>query len=109
MKQTKLNVIEKAIEEKKGDDIVTMNIEEKSPFWSYAVIATMRNCKMASSIVDEIQKNFALINEEVRRVDGVNTSSSWVLVDCYDIVVHIFTPEERSRVNLDELLSKKAK
>lgn len=109
MKQTKLNVIEKAIEEKKGEDIVTINIEEKSPFWSYAVIATMRNSKMASSIVDEIQKNLSLINEEVRRVDGVNTSSSWVLVDCYDIVVHIFTPEERNRVNLDELLSKKAK
>ena len=33
MKQTKLNVIEKAIEEKKGEDIVTINIEEKSPFW----------------------------------------------------------------------------
>ena len=36
MKQTKLNVIEKAIEEKKGEDIVTINIEEKSPFWSYS-------------------------------------------------------------------------
>ncbi|MGN1295176.1 MAG: ribosome silencing factor [Bacilli bacterium] len=109
MKQTKLNMIVKAIEEKKGEDIVTLNIEEKSPFWSYAIIATMRNNKMASSIVDEIQKNLALINEEVRRIDGVNSSSSWVLVDCYDMVVHIFTEEERKRVNLDDLLSKKGK
>ena len=109
MEQTKLNMIVKAIEEKKGEDIITINIEEKSPFWSYAVIATMRNAKMASSITDEIQKNLSLINEEVKSVDGVNTSSSWVLIDCYDVVVHLFTQEERKRVDLDSLLTKKKK
>lgn len=109
MDQVKIDVIKKSIEEKKGEDIQVIFTEGKNPFYDAVVIATVNNYRQANSIADEIEKNLALIKEEVHHVEGNKTPSEWVLVDCSDVIVHLFTASERERISLETLLTGKKK
>ena len=109
MEQVKLNIITKAIDEKKGEDIQVFNVKGKSPFYDYVVIATIGNSRQSNAIVDEIQKNLSLINEEINHVEGDPRESDWILIDANGVIVHLFTASERARINLEELLAKQSK
>lgn len=103
--EVKLNLILKAIDDKKGENIQTFDVDEYSPFFTNIVICTMINKRAGRAIADEIDKVCAQINEPIKNIEGDNTSE-WVLVDCGDIIVHVFTEKERERINLDQLISK---
>ena len=104
MNEVKLEVITKAIEDKKGEQVQVIETRGKSPFYDYVVIATINNYRQANGIADEIEEKLALIKEEINHIEGDNQGSEWVLIDCGDVIVHLFTPSERLRVNLEELL-----
>lgn len=104
-----LEIIEKAIDEKKGEDIVTFDVSGRNPFYDHVVIATVNNIKLANAVIDEIEKNLHLVNHEINHIEGLNNDSKWVLIDCNGIIVHLFTKEERERVNLEDLLTKAIK
>lgn len=106
MGQVKLNIITKAIDEKKGEDIQVFNVIGKSPFYDYVVIATIGNSRQSNAIVDEIQKNLSLINDEINHVEGDPRESDWILIDANGVIVHLLTASERQRLNLEELLNK---
>ena len=109
MEQVKLNIITKAIDEKKGEDIQVFDVTGRNPFYDYVVIATIGNSRQSNAIVDEIQKNLSLINEEINHVEGDPRESDWVLIDANGVIVQLFTVLERTRVNLEELLNKQSK
>lgn len=109
MEEVKLSIIKKAIDEKKGEDIEVIDVTGHNPFYDYVVIATIGNSRQANAIVDEISKNLALIKEEVNHIEGDTSSSDWILIDCNGIIVHLFTSQERLRINLEELLKKNLK
>ena len=109
MEQVKLNIITKAIDEKKGEDIQVFDVTGRNPFYDYVVIATIGNSRQSNAIVDEIQKNLSLINEEINHVEGDPRESDWILIDANGVIVHLFTVLERARVNLEELLNKQSK
>lgn len=109
MEQVKLNIIKKAIDEKKGEDIQVFDVTGRNPFYDYVVIATIGNSRQSNAIVDEIQKNLSLINEEINHVEGNPRDSDWILIDANGVLVHLFTENERVRVNLEELLNKQIK
>lgn len=104
MEQLKLDVITKAIDDKKGEEIQVIETRGRSPFFDYVVVATVQNSRQASSIADEIEEKLALIKETVHHVEGNSKESEWLLIDCEDIIVHLFSASERLRVNLEELL-----
>lgn len=106
MEQVKLNIIKKAIDDKKGEDIQVFDVTGKNPFYDYVVIATIGNSRQSNAVVDEIQKNLALIKEEINHVEGDPRESDWILIDANGVLVHLFTPSERARLNLEELLTK---
>ena len=109
MGQVKLNIITKAIDEKKGEDIQVFDVSGRNPFYDYVVIATIGNSRQSNAIVDEIQKNLSLINEQINHVEGDPRESDWILIDANGVLVHLFTENERVRVNLEELLNKQLK
>lgn len=106
MEQVKLNIIIKAIDEKKGEDIQVFDVTGRNPFYDHVVIATIGNSRQSNAIVDEISKNLALIHEEINHVEGDPRESDWILIDANGVLVHLFTESERVRVNLEELLNK---
>ena len=109
MSQVKLNIITKAIDEKKGEDIQVFDVTGRNPFYDYVVIATIGNSRQSKAIVDEIQKNLSLINEEINHVEGDPRDSDWILIDANGVLIHLFTENERIRINLEDLLTKLTK
>ena len=109
MEQVKLNIIKKAIDEKKGEDIQVFDVTGRNPFYDYVVIATIGNSRQSNAIVDEIQKNLSFIKEEIKHVEGDPRDTDWILIDANGVLVHLFTENERVRVNLEELLNKQIK
>lgn len=77
----------------------------------YFLLATAASSPQLSAIVDEIERQLRPLGERVWHVEGLETPSGapvqeafrWVLVDCGDLVVHLFTPAARSFYQLERL------
>jgi ribosome-associated protein len=88
--------------DRQADDVVLLDIHEIAPFTDYFVIATAQNQRHVTALLDAFGKELA--NEGIKslRVEG-GSDSGWVLVDFGPVIVHIFTPEDRARYNLEAL------
>lgn len=99
-----LSTIVKAIDDKKGEDIVTLDLRElDGVICDYFVIcsanSTVQVGAIADGIEDEVLKE---CKEKVIRVDGLR-NALWVAMDYGDVMVHIFTHETREYYKLEEL------
>lgn len=94
-----------ALEDKKGEDILLLDIQEISSFTDYFVLCNGTSDRMLDALAEavdaDVKKNFQ-INA---RIEGA-PRSGWVVVDCGDVVVHLFSPEQRNYYRLEELWSK---
>lgn len=97
-----LQIIYKAIDERLGEDIVTIDLRSVNPFNDYMMITTARNSRMAMSIVDNIEAKVLENGFDVKGIEG-NDESKWILIDCYTIVVHVFVQNERYVYDLEKL------
>jgi len=98
----KLEMIQNAIEEKKGDKIIVLDIAKKSSISDYYVICTGRSDKNIQAIADEIKERMQEIGEEHLGIEGYS-SAKWVLMDYDDVIVHIFNEETRDFYKLEEI------
>ncbi|MEN8156682.1 MAG: ribosome silencing factor [Bacteroidota bacterium] len=102
--EEKSRIIVDAIREKKGHRIVTIDLSEVD----HSICDTFIICHGESStqigaITDSIEKR---LKEETgiraHHVEG-RQNSQWVLLDYFDVLVHIFLEETRSFYKLEEL------
>lgn len=103
MEIIKLDLVKKAIDEKKGENIVTFDVSTTSPICSYIIVATMLNGRHGKAIAESVQEIQEKLDERVRHLEG-NEKDNWILIDLGDIIVHLFTEEERARVKLEKLI-----
>lgn len=91
------------IEDKKGSDILVLDIREISLLADYFVICTAESERqfgaMVDSMISEI-KTYGVYT--LGSVEGT-PDSGWILVDFGDIVVHIFSPKQRDFYALEKL------
>lgn len=90
------------LDDKKAENIQVFNMEGKDYFVNGVVIATTLGERHGVSLLDELKEQLKPQGEEFLHVDP---ASEWVVVDLGDILIHLMTPEYRSRYNLEEFLS----
>jgi len=95
----KIETILEVLEQVNAKDVKVFDYEDKSPFFQYVVIATVNN-RQANAAVGHFKK---LNVAEMKNVEGAN-NTGWVLVDTNDVIIHLFTEEERKHFNFDERL-----
>jgi ribosome-associated protein len=88
---------------KKAEDIVILDLRKLSSITDYFVICTGTSEPHLRAIVDEIQEH---LEEEhhlaPRGTDGaINTS--WVVLDYFDVIVHVMRADVRQLYNLEDL------
>lgn len=98
----KLEIIQNAIEAKKGFDIDSLFIGDRSSIADYFVICSANNKSQSESIMDEVDEKLAVQGVLPRRVEGKATSN-WIIMDYEDIIVHIFLSDDREYYNLERL------
>ena len=101
-----MKAIKSALDDKKAEDIITIDVREKTPLMDYHVICTASNTRKMGAIKEEVEKQIELANGRIHHVEGT-PESGWILVDAFDIIVHIFSPEERDRIRLEEIFKPK--
>lgn len=101
-----MKAIKVALEEKKAEDIIIIDVREKTPLNDYHVICSASNTRKMWAIKEEVEKQIDLVGGKIHHVEGT-PESGWVLVDAFDIIVHIFSLEERERIHLEDLFKPK--
>lgn len=95
-------LVVKAIEEVKGNDITCLNVSEQTSVTDHMIIAcgtSNRHVKsLADNVVDQCKKN----GLRPLGVEGED-KSEWVLVDLGDVVVHLMLPATRQFYDLERL------
>ncbi|MDI9508210.1 MAG: ribosome silencing factor [Bacillota bacterium] len=91
-----------ALEEKKGEDIQVIEIKDISVVADYFIIANGSNSSQVDALVDSVKDKLGRSGYEPLRVEGVK-SASWILMDYGDLIVHIFSKEDRLFYNLERI------
>ena len=92
----------RAAENKKAVDIVVLDLRKALGFTDYFVICSGNNSRQIHAIADAIIDTLAEQGSKPAHVEG-QQRSEWVLVDYFDFVVHVFTPETRTFYGLERL------
>ncbi|MDD7593292.1 MAG: ribosome silencing factor [Peptoniphilaceae bacterium] len=98
-------IILKTADDKLARDVRTIPIREEAGIADTFIIMTGRNKNHTQAIADAIEDKLAQEGLEVRSVEGMR-EGAWILMDCDDTIVHIFTQSEREYYDLDELWGK---
>ena len=91
-----------AAEDKKAEDIVVLDLRKAAGFTDYFVICSGHNARQIHAISDAITDALAGQGSKPAHVEG-RDRSEWVLLDYFDFVVHVFTPETRAFYGLERL------
>lgn len=89
------------LDEKKGSDIVVLDISEISVLSDYFVLVSAENARQLEALKDALEDAVQLDN---RKAEG-ESSSGWILLDYKDVIVHIFDKDTRSFYNLEKIWS----
>ena len=95
-------VIARTLDEKLGKDITILNISNVSSLADYFVIVTGTSIQHTKALANEIEMKIEKEGYEIYANEGFR-DASWILVDLGDIIVHIFTEEQREFYDLEKL------
>ena len=90
------------LEDHKGEEILLMDIQNIASFADYFVICNGTSNRMLESLADTVK-------EKVKKQFGINVNiegepnDGWLVVDLGDVVVHLFSPEQRGYYDLERL------
>jgi ribosome-associated protein len=91
-----------ALDDKKGFDIKVIDIREVSVIADYFVIASASNQNQVQAMVDNVEETLGRAGYEAKQIEG-NRSSTWVLMDYGDVIVHVFDEENRLFYDLERI------
>ena len=90
------------MEDKKAEDIKILDIGDVSTIADYFIICSGTNSSQLEAIIDNITDTLGRAGYESRRTEG-GRNSSWILIDYGDVVVHIFSKEDRLFYDLERI------
>ena len=92
----------KALEDKKGNDILVIDIQDVSIIADYFIIASGSNRNQVQTMADNVEEVLGRSGYEPRQLEGYGTAT-WILMDYNDIIVHIFSEEDRLFYDLERI------
>lgn len=100
-----INIARRAVEiasEKQASNIVLLDVRDICTFCDYFVICSGDNERQIRTIYEDIEQSLKRESEITHHNEGT-IDSGWMLLDYGDVIVHIFSDEEREYYRLDEL------
>ena len=96
------HTIVEALEDKKGENIVLMDLQNIAMFTDYFVICTGTSDRMLDALAEAVIEKIREAANLKGRPQG-QSASGWVVVDFGSVIVHCFAPETRDFYKLEEL------
>jgi ribosome-associated protein len=97
------HLIVDTLEERKGEDIVLMDLSQLEAFTDYFVICSGPSERTLRALSEEVQKRVKQTYQlHASSVEG-ESGAGWILLDYSSVIVHIFAPPVRAYYQLEEL------
>lgn len=99
-----VDLVKKGILEKKGEEIIVLDLHKINPAVSdYFIICHGNSNTHVASIAEEIQETVRKeMGEKPFHVEGMR-NAEWILIDFVDVVAHVFQKEKRDFYDLEHL------
>ncbi len=91
-----------ALEEKKGEDICVIDIRDVSILADYFVLASGSNSNQVHALADSVDERLGEAGFNCRQSEGYH-AANWILMDYQDMIVHIFSEEDRRFYDLERI------
>ena len=88
----------------KANDIVSIDLKDKSSMADYMIIASGTSSRHIQSLSEQVLEKLKKNGIPDSKIEGKD-SSEWKLVDGVDLIVHIFHPEKRKFYDLEKMWS----
>lgn len=94
-------LIKKTLEDAKAEDIVIIDLKDKTDLADYMIIASGNSNRhvlsLAEKLVTKLKKQKIIPNVEGKK------QADWILIDTLNVIIHIFRPEIRQYYNLEKM------
>ncbi|WP_017346862.1 ribosome silencing factor [Pantoea sp. A4] len=94
-------VIDK-IDDLKGQDIITLDVQGKSSITDFMIICTGTSTRHVASIADHVVQESRAAGIMPLGVEG-QAAADWVVVDLGEVIVHVMQDESRQLYELEKL------
>lgn len=88
--------------DKKATDIVVLDLRHTQAFTDYFVLCSGQNQRQVKAIADAVEEALRAAKIRPAHVEGYDRAE-WVLMDFFDFIVHVFTPQTREFYSLERL------
>ena len=97
-----LKSVVQALDAKKAEALCVLDVSQQSSITDYLILATGTSDPHLRALRVELEK---VIDAQKVRILGMDTGrgSGWMVVDAFDVMVHLFTPENRDKYRMESL------
>ena len=98
-----LKIVVDTLDEGKAEDLVVIDLQGKSLIANQMVVASGTSQRHVASLAEKVQEKLKAAGY-VSMSEG-EEKADWILIDAFDVIVHIFKPEVREFYNLEKMWS----
>lgn len=99
--QSLKTLIEHVLDENKAEDIETIDLMGRSPLADYMIVANGRSSRQVVGLAGKIKEKLA--EHGIKAKTEGTSHGDWVIVDCVDVIVHLFRPEVRDFYGIEKM------
>ena len=96
-----LEIITQTLDENKAEDVVVIDLRGKTSIANQMVVASGTSQRHVASLAEKVQENLKVAGFK-STVEG-EEKADWVLIDAFDVIVHIFKPEVREFYSIEKM------
>ena len=100
---TLLKQLVRALDDKKAGDLRVLKVGAKSTITDYIVLATGTSEPHLRALRIEVERVLDEAKQPIAGMEVGTYGSGWTVVDAYQIMTHLFTPEQRANYALEKL------
>lgn len=97
-----LEIAVKALDSRKGKNITALKVEDLTILANYFIIASATSTTQVKALADEVEYQLGEKGVKPKSIEGYQ-SQTWIVLDYYDIIVHVFLEETRDFYQLERL------
>lgn len=98
-----LDIITTSLDDGKANDVVVMDLQGKTSIANFMVVASGTSQRHVAALAEQIQAKLKAAG--YKSVSEGEEKADWVLIDAFDVIVHIFKPEVREFYSIEKMWS----
>lgn len=96
------DLIVQVLDENKAEEIEVIDLMGQTSLADYMIVASGTSTRQVAALAGKIAEKLDTTSNPVLRVEGL-PAADWVVVDCGDIIVHLFRPEVRAFYSIEKM------